>query len=336
MKVFINNNRLLDHMMVDAYLRCWNYYFFKYVLGMSEATFPEALVYGIMFHSGLGEWYETGSLEKAEKAFIRAANEWKYEKNSEHTKIRTISNGIEKLRMYCGIYKNDYFKRTSVELEHFVPMEALQRSGNLVNNTSKGFQRYVTKGIPVWYGTHVDAIGKVNDKISFLEHKTTSLYNSSPLLETYTYGLQVKGYSMAMCDHFSLAEPCNGYLDLIYLRAKKREDVTARYPLFFDARQIEFFKTTLAEIIGTILWKEKVLDEWTIPMPSNCSNYGRICEYDQVCRMLPDVRLCHRFLQNSRFKATLPARLDKIQERPIVGQVDPNKLYYTVIPGATL
>lgn len=338
MKVYVNGDRLFSHMEVSAYLRCYNYYFFKYVLGLSESEFPEALILGIMFHSALSSWYNTGVVEIAEKAFMMECEKYEYVKNSSNAlkenHPRSISNALDKLRTYCEVYKNDYFKPTGTEVEHFVKMEALYRhgifSGNSKNNNNnKNNNASIIKSTPIYYVGHIDAVGKANGYTTFLEFKTTNLYSSSPLLESYTFCTQVKGYTVCIMDMYKLKEPCQGFIDLIYLRSKTREDSTLRYPLMFDVNQINNFKTMLSHVIGEILWKEKILKDFSLPEPSICTTYNRLCEYKEACDLLPNIELCRKLLLNRGFLPTLVTRLDKIEKEPITGKV-PNKLYYTI------
>jgi hypothetical protein len=335
MRVFINGNRLFDHMMVGSYLRCWNYYFFKYVIGLSDSEFPEALVMGIMFHSALAIWYSTHSIAKAEEEFMSECAKYKYFENapnaSKQGHYRSIDNALEKLRMYCDIFNNDYFKPINSEVEHFVPLEALKRYGIFAGKNNCG-DTYIVKGTPIWYVGHIDCVGKVSDKLTFLEHKTTGLYEGSSLLESYTFSLQVKGYTLCIMDLYGLKEPCSGYVDIIFLRAKSRENATLRYPLIFDMNQINKFKNDLSFVIGEILWKEKTLKEWSIPDPSKCTAFGKICEFQKECDLLPNMKLCHESLLRRGFVPTLAARLDKIEKEPDNGKLN-GKLYYTVEEG---
>lgn len=338
MRVFINGDRLFDHMMVSAYLRCWNYYFFKYVLGLSDPEFAEALVFGIMFHSALSTWYTTGVVEMAEQAFMHECEKYEYTKycdNALKEHPRSIKNGLEKLRLYCDIYGNDYFKPVESEVEHFVKMEASRIYGSFSNKNLSNNSSYAVKSTPIYYVGHIDCVGKVTNSMFFLEHKTTTLYSTSPLLEAYTFSLQVKGYTLCMMDKYKLKEPCLGCVDLIYLRAKKREDSTLRYPLMFDIRQINNFKRMFGYIAGEILWKEQLLRDWAIPDPGRCTAYSRICEYKEACDLLPDMQLCYRFLTNRGFKLTMPARLNKIEKEPGSGKLV-GKLYYRIEEGCSI
>ncbi len=337
MRVLVNGDRLLDHMMVATYLRCWNYYFFKYVLGLSDPEFAEALVFGIMFHSALDAWYTTGVVEMAEQAFIREGEKYEYIKycgNALKDHPHSISNGLEKLRLYCDIYGNDYFKPVESEVEHFIKMEAGRIYGEFHNKNSNKNNICAVKSTPVYYVGHIDCVGKVNNNMFFLEHKTTALYPTSPLLEAYTFGLQVKGYTLCMMDKYKLKEPCHGCVDIIYLRAKKREDSTLRYPLMFDIRQINNFKKVLSYIIGEILWKEQLLRDWSLPDPGRCTAYSRICEYKEACDLLPNMKLCYKFLTDRGFKPTMPARLDRIQKD--TGNKISGHLYYKVEGGPSV
>lgn len=338
MKVLVNGMRLVDHMMVSSYLRCWNYYFFKYILGLSDPAYSEALVLGIMFHSALAKWYDTYNLEETEKEFLNECDNYGYKEGSTNAlnpnHPRSINNTLEKLRTYCGIYKNDYFTPIGSEIEHFVKMEARRRYGNYTKSASRTTNATLITGESIWYVGHVDCVGKINNELCFLEHKTTSLYEQSPLLEAYAFGLQVKGYTMCLMDKYNLNSPCPGYIDIIFLRSKTRNNATLRYPITFDESQMDNFKTNLSFVIGEMLWKERHLKEWTIPDPSRCTCFNRVCEYKEACDLLPNMKLCHEFLLRRQFTSTMPARLDKIEKESSVKE--PGKLYYKIEKGASL
>jgi len=320
-------------MHIDAYLRCFNYYCFKYIIGLSEPRYAEALVFGIIMHTALETWYITKNLDKAEQTLIAEAAKWAHESNLANPKgPRSISNGLAKLRMYADIYKNDSFKHISSEVEHLVLITAKHVINQVIASNIK--QVSITREIPIYYLTHIDTVGRYYNNLAFLEHKTTSLYSTSPVLNTYTYSLQVIGYIMSLMDKYKLVEPCKGYIDLIFLRAKTRENMTLRYPVLCTIKEITTFKDFLSTIIGDILWREKSLKEFTLPTPSRCAIYNRVCEYSDVCKMLPDVIKCEKFLKSKGFVDTMPARLDHILEEG--KEVVEGKKYYKLIKGLTL
>lgn len=318
MKSYVNGIRVFDHMQVDAFARCWNYYFFKFVAGLSEPVFPEALVFGIMFHSGLAAWYTKGSIDAAKKAFMEEAEKWNYENEvaafQSKSSVRTIPNGLLRLETYCHHYRDDYFSANQVELEHLVKMKSSLPichgrgiKGNLITIEEE----------PCYYIVHVDAVGTAQKTVSFLEHKTTSLYAGNTSLNCYTYGVQVKGYSMAVQDKLKLENPPEGYVDFIFLRGKDLSQITARFPLMFDTEQLLSFKKALSNEIGRIIWYEENLDYFTVPTPHRCSAYNRECEYFHACQLLPDIHRAYTMLKNMGFKETNSSRFEHTEATTI-------------------
>lgn len=323
MKAFINGIRVFDHMMVSEYCRCWNRYFFKHVMGLMSPEYQEALAFGIMMHEALAVWYNTGTVEKAKKAFQASADKLAYVENTVEFQAksspRTVENGLDIIELYCSIFKEDHFKPTATEVEHFVPMIALHKLGNFVSKRNPGRSCGQTIGTNVYYGTHIDTVGHMGaGNRCFMEHKTTSLWSGSPGLVGYTFSLQVLGYAMAVQHKYQLPEACPGLLDFIYLRGKKREDITARFPLNFSPEQMNAFTENLSYTIGEILWREKELGPWQVPTMERCCAWNRYCEYAPVCSMLPDIDAAKNQLETFRFIETPHPRIETIKKAKIM------------------
>jgi len=341
MQVLVNGQRLFDHMMVSSYLRCWNHYFFKYVLGLSAPDFQEPLIAGIIFHDCLAKWYTTKSISEVTTQFERSCQEHDYENNSlnalKASHPRCMANMLKKIKSYCEFYKHSMFDVIDTEVEHFVPLVALKRYGVFSGNSkikSNG-DASIVKGHNVYYVGHIDCVGKSLGNYAYLEHKTTTLYNGSPLLEAYTFGMQVKGYTMCLMDKYGLSEPCNGYIDLVFLKTSKDDSGLLRYPLSFDIMQINAFKDRLSYVIGDILWRERILKEWSLPDPCKCTAFNRVCEYQNACDLLPNIKASQRCLMTAGFIDTKHSRVETIEEES-VGSKNNNKMYYSLQKGLSL
>lgn len=258
-----NDIRVFDNTMLDAFLRCPRYYYYRHVLCISGRGVKVAAQFGIALHAALDIHYTGGTLEEMIKKFSEL---FPYEGD----KYRTPEVGFRILTYYHDSYpvENEPFEVVHVEK----PFEIILGQDKT--------------GKPLHYYGRIDLIGDWNGYgIIVADHKTTTVMNDA-YMETKDPNRQFCGYIIAAEEYYD--DVYGAMLNAIGIpRTNKtkespdpdvRREVTTRNK--FD--KAEWIKET--RHIVDMLDSCQDSGVWPKHAPHACRKWNIPCTYMSLCK----------------------------------------------------
>lgn len=255
--------RAFDNTMLDAFLRCPRYYYFRHVLHLSGRGAKIAAQFGIGIHDGFDVHYRGGTLEEMYEAFHSAFD-------GEGDKYRTPEIG----RFILEYYHMNY---------------PLEESPFTVVHVEQGFEIILGKdqaGDPLHYYGRMDLIALLADYgIIVIDHKTTTIM-SDAYMESKDPNRQFTGYIIAADEYYDevYGAMING-IGIPRVTIKdgiKDPDIRRELTTRADVEKAEWVNDTL-HLVSSIdncaangIWPESA--------PNACRKWNIPCTYTSLCR----------------------------------------------------
>ena len=268
-----NDIRVFDNTMLDAFLRCPRYYYYRHVLCITSRGVKIAAQFGIGIHAALDIHYMGGDLEQMVKTFLEHFK-------SEGDRYRTPEVGISILSYYHDSYpvENEAFEVIHVEK----PFEIILGT--------------TLRGKPLHYYGRIDLVGDLNHYgIVVIDHKTTTVMGDA-YMESKDPNRQFCGYIIAADEYYE--NVYGAMLNAIGIpRVTKKDGIKepdVRREVTTRSRwdKAEWVSDTRNIVESIDRCTETTV--WPKHAPNACRKWNIPCSYMSLCKqkvLLPKVRI---------------------------------------------
>lgn len=252
------------HFIAD-FLRCQQYFYWKYARNLDPATKAPALIFGTNFHLGMAAWYDSlkrgesfdARLNAAMMAFKMGMEEDRAEYQDPDKYDEDFIRGQILLQAYAVEYPAETWEVLGVE----VPVEYTFENGDKFTG-------------------RMDLIVKFDNRVYIVDHKTTG-WSLSALSRSLQVSDQGTGY-IWLWNATHPDQPVHGIIFNI-LRQYKNNNDFRQVLVVKSSEDIERFKRESGYVLDQIA--QKVFDPNAV-WPRNtgaCFMFNRPCQYIDLC-----------------------------------------------------